>query len=200
MRINLKLLLISLLFFQIGNAQESGIKFKISSNYLDGAPHFEKEKIIESEKSIVDIYFFKNHFGIFYGLPKVLIKKQLKNKEITEWAYEKTSENIIKNSSDTYKYDSEGRLIEYKYTTCGRCSSFSKGYKLFYDSNNRVIEQQNFSLKKEESKKYVSYYDTNYKLDKLKNWIVLTYDSDGAVIKVEECENNGIRELIELVE
>jgi len=194
-----KIIVPTLLTFQFGFAQEDSLSFKVSSNYLDGKSYWTKTKTIVNPNSPIDVYFFKEHFGKFYGLPKTLIKNNLKSKEITEWAYEKTSANIIKNSSESYKYDSEGKLIEYKFITCAICSSFSYGYRLIYDSNNRIIEQQKFSLRKIESEKYSS-YDSHHEFDKLKSWIVLTYDADGTLIKYEECKNNGIQELIELVD
>jgi hypothetical protein len=196
---NFKILFVIVLIFQIECAQKNVLKFKISTNYIDGVSHWQKEKTIEYSKSDVDIYFYQKYFSQFYGLPKALIKKQLKGQEIVEWAFENKSKETIENWIEFYKYDSKGKLIEYKYSGCTICSQMPWGFKLIYNSNDRVIEQQTFFLKSrfslEKDSKIEYYLDS-----KIKNRILLTYGTEGGIRKLEKYGTNKIEEIIELLE
>ena len=159
-----------------------------------------KTETIPNPKSKIDFYFFKEHFYQFYGLPKVLIKESLKNQEITEWKFKDRPKELFENVTETHTYDSDGKLIEYKYSGCNICSQFPWGYKLFYNKNNDIIEQQIYNL---EQKIYAGKdgIKAKYELrDEMHKNIKLTYNNSGDIIKLEKFVKNELEELIELVE
>lgn len=198
LKINFKILILTLLIFQFGCAQKNTLNFKISTNYLDGISYLEKNKTIKHSDSKIDIYFYKKHFAQFYGLPKRLINKKLKGRKITKWAFEDRPKKRNKNWTEFYKYDSEGKLIEYKYSGCEICSQFSWGFKLIYNKNNKVIEQLIYNLT---PKPIIEngVIKTKFDFKEMMRQIKLTYDKEENLVKLEEFGVNGIKELIELL-
>lgn len=199
LRNNIKILIITLLTFQFSCAQNNNLNFKISTNYVDGIPNLTKKKTIENPDSEIDVYFFKEHFAQFYGLPNELTKENLKNQEITEWEFKDKPKELLENWTETYSYDSDGKLIEYKYSGCTICSQLPWGYKLIYNKNNDIVEQQVYHL-------YQKIYaekdglKVKYELkDEMERKIKLTYDNNRNIIKLEKTGKNGLEELIELV-
>jgi hypothetical protein len=199
LRNNIKILLITLLTFQFSCAQNNTLNFKISTNYFDGIPNLTKTKIIENPDSEINVYFFKEHFAQFYGLPNELTNENLKNQEITEWEFKDKPKELLENWTETYTYDSGGKLIEYKYSGCTICSQFPWGYKLIYNQNNDIIEQQVYYL---EQKVYAEKdgLKVKYELkDEMERKIKLTYDNNRNIVKLEKTGKSGLEELIELV-
>ena len=199
MRNNIKILLITLLTFQFGCAQNNTLNFKISTNYLDRIPNLTKIKTIENTDSKINVYFFKEHFAQFYGLPNELANENLKGQEITEWEFKDRPKELSENWTETYKYDSEGKLIEYKYSGCTICSQLPWGYKLIYNQNNDIIEQQVYYLVQKVYTEKDGLKVKHELKDEMKRKINLTYDNNGNIIKLEKTGKNGIEELIELV-
>ena len=196
----LKIFTIVLLVFQIGYSQKNILKFKISTNYLDGVSYLEKTKNIDFSKSKIDISFYNEYFPQFYNLPKKLINKKLKNQQITEWAFENRPKKRNNNWTEFYKYDAEGKLIEYMYSGCLICSQFSWGCKLIYNTNNKIIEQQIFNLSTKpilENEKIKTTYDFENQLWKRTKYI---YNNSGNLVKIEKFGQNGIEEKIELLD
>ncbi len=200
MRNNIKIFLITLLAFQLSCTQDKALNFKISTNYLDDIPNLIKTKTIENTKSKIDVYFFKEHFDQFYGLPNKLINEKLKNQVITEWRFKDRAKELLENWTKTYKYDLGGKLIEYKYSGCTICSQLPWGYKLVYNHKNDIIEQQIYFLNQ---KAYVKYdgLKVKYELnDEMESKVLLTYDNNGNIIRLEKTGKNGLEELIEFIE
>ena len=139
LRKEIKILAIKFLTFLLGCGQNDSLNFKISTNYLDGKSYLSKTKTIVNPFSEIDVYFFKEHFNQFYGLPKKLINGNLKNKEIIEWQFKDKPKELLENWNEIYTYDSDGKLIEYKYSGCEICSQMPWGYKLIYNKNNDRI-------------------------------------------------------------
>jgi len=196
----IKILFITLLSFQFSCAQNKTLNFKISTNYLDGIPNITKMKTIESPKSEINVYFFKDHFAQFYGLPNELVNEKLKNQEITEWEFKDKPKKFIENWTETYKYDSNGKLIEYKYSGCTICSQLPWGYKLIYNQKGNIIEQQIYFLNQKvyvEEDGLIAKFELN---DEMESKIELTYDNNENIIRLEKTGRNGIEELIELME
>ena len=199
MRNGIKSFLIILLTFLYSCVQPEFLNFKISTNYLDGKSYLTKTKTIPNPHSEINVYFFKKHFAQFYGLPNELTNENLKAQEIIEWKFEDRPKELSENWTETYKYDSNGKLIEYKYSGCNICSQLPYGYKLLYNQNNDIIEQQVYFL---EQKVYAEKDGLKIKhelRDEMERKIKLTYDNNGSIIKLEEIGKNGLEELIELV-
>jgi len=175
------------------------MNFKVSTNYLDGTSNLTKIKTIESPNSEINVYFFKEHFAQFYGLSNELINEKLKNQEITEWEFEDKPKKLLENWKETYKYDSSGKLFEYKYSGCTICSQLPWGYKLIYNQYNDIIEQQIYFLNQKvyiEKDGLRADYELN---DEMESKIKLSYDNNGNIIRMEKIGKNGIEELIELM-
>ena len=199
LRNGIKLFLIILLTFLYSCAQPEFLNFKVSTNYLDGKSYLTKTKTIANPHSEINVYFFKKHFAQFYGLHNELTNENLKAQEITEWEFKDRPKELSENWKETYKYDSNGKLIEYKYSSCTICSQFPYGYKLLYNQNNDIIEQQVYSL---EQKVYTENDSLKIKhelKDEMEHKIKLTYDNNRNIIKLEKIGKNGLEELIELV-
>lgn len=195
----IKTLILIFLTFHFGCTKKKSLDFKVSTNYSEGKSYLIKTKTIENPKSKIDIFFFKKHFNKFYGLPKKLINKKLKNQEITEWNFKDKPQELEENWKEVYTYDSAGRLIEYKYSGCIICSQMPWGYKLFYNKDDDIIEQQIYFLEKkfyvEKDKMKINYVFNN----EMNSNIKLTYNNRN-IIKFEKRSNNEIEELIELIE
>tara|TARA_B110000977_G_C10873503_1_gene414599 strand:+ start:164 stop:760 length:597 start_codon:yes stop_codon:yes gene_type:complete len=194
----LQLTFILILLLQFVTAQNYILKFETSSNYTDGIPLFQKEKTILSEEYKIDISFFKKHFGEFHTIPKTLSKEHLKNQEIREWGFQNRTKEWNTNWVVSYKYDSDGKLIEYKYSGCKGCSQMPWGYKLIYDSKNRIIEQQSYGIKLNFNLKKDSIPDKFELNNILNNRIILKYDSENNITRFERYSTKGIEYLIEL--
>ena len=167
---------------------------------MDGIPNLTKTKTIENPDSEINVYFLKKHFSQFYGLPNELTNENLKNQEITEWEFKDKPKKLLENWTETYTYDSDGKLIEYKYSGCTICSQFPWGYKLLYNQNNDIVEQQVYFL---EQKVYAEKdgLKVKYELkDEMESKIKLTYDKNRNIVKLEKTGKDGLEELIELVE
>ena len=105
----------------------------------------------------------------------------------------------MENWMETYTYDSDGKLIEYKYSGCTICSQLPWGYKLIYNDKNDIIEQQVYFL---EQKVYAEKdgLKVKYELkDEMKSNVKLTYDENRNIVKFEKIGINGLEELIETV-
>lgn len=195
----IKIIILSFLTFNFGCTKKNSLVFKVSTNYSDGKSYLIKTKTIENTKSKIDVFFFKKHFNKFYGLPKKLINRKLKNQEITEWNFKNKPQNLEENWKETYTYDPKGRLIEYKYSGCTICSQMPWGYKLFYNTDDDIVEQQIYFLEKkfhvEKDKIKVNYVFNN----EMSNHIKLIYNNRN-IIKFEKRSNNEVEELIELIE
>ncbi|MGH1387357.1 hypothetical protein [Kordia sp.] len=199
MKNKLNIFFISLLVLQFSCSKSDTISFKVSTNYLDGKPYLSKTKTFKNLDTKVDISFFKKQFSKFYGIPNELIHENLKNQEITEWGFKEKPKKLFENLSETFMYDSEGRLIEYKYSSCTICSQMPWGYKLLYNKNNDVIEQQIYDLKQDISANQNGLIITYKFKDEIDTKIKLTYDNNRNIIKFEKIGKKGLEELIELV-
>ncbi|NME70228.1 hypothetical protein [Flammeovirga aprica] len=200
MRNGIKSFLIIILALQYSCKQPEGLKFKVSTNYLDGKSHLTKTKMIANPNSEINVYFFKKHFAQFYGLPNKLTNEKLKNQEITEWKFEDRPKELSENWSETFKYDPNGNLIEYKYSGCTFCSQFPWGYKLFYNKNNDIVEQQIYYLRQKnisEGNGLKLKFELQEVMDRK---VMLTYDKNRNIVKLKKVGTNGLEELIELVE
>lgn len=187
---NLKnILLIALLTFKFSQAQNNSLNFKISSD-LDQVPNYEKIKTINSPNSKLDIYFYKNNFNFFFGLPKSLIEPKLKNQEIIKWANESAPKELNKNWKESFKYDSEGKLIEYKYSSCVICSQRIWGYKLIYNENKDITEQRIYNLNQK----------SEFQEEMLQSKVKLIYDKNRNLTQVVEYVERGIQKLVKLIE
>jgi len=194
-----KILLIILLILQFSCSKNDTLRFKISTNYVDGKPLLTKTKTFKNFDTKFDIAFFKEQFSQFHGVPNELIYENLKNQEIIEWGLKDKPKKLFENWSKTSTYDSEGKLIKYKYTSCYICSQMPWGYKLLYNKNNDVIEQQIYELKQDISANEDGLLIT-YKLkDEIDTRIKLMYDNNKNIVKLEKVGENGLEELIELV-
>ncbi|GGG29805.1 hypothetical protein GCM10011344_33390 [Dokdonia pacifica] len=187
------IILITVLLSLNGNAQSDSLYFSVSSYYSNNLLHKTDTIAIKDMKQTLDVHFYKKHFHLFYGLPKQLIKKKYKNQEIVEWS---NPENEQANWSDSYTYDTKGRLIEYKYSGCMICSQLPWGYTLTYDENDHMIEQRtyflSFSHTYEEGE-----IKTNFKLnEEHKDYTKLTYDTNGSIIALEKYSVHGIEKEI----
>lgn len=200
MRRHIKILFIILTFSYYGVAQTDSLKFKISTNYLDGKSYLTLTKTIANPKSKIDVYFYKNHFALLYALPKDLRKRRFKNKKITKWALDKQPKNRENNWTDTYIYDDQGRLIEYRYSGCQICSSFPGGFKLTYNEKGDIIQRQDFliTLNPKGNGKWIK-SDSMY-IDDILNTLKLTYDDQRNIIKAEEFYRGSLHQLIELIQ
>uniref|UniRef100_UPI0037DDD574 hypothetical protein n=1 Tax=Zhouia sp. PK063 TaxID=3373602 RepID=UPI0037DDD574 len=175
------------------------MNFKISTNYLDGKSNLTNTKSIPNPNSKIDINFFKEHFLEFYGVPKELTKKNLKDQEITEWKFKDKPKELMENWKEIYTYDSDGKLIEYKYSGCTICSQIPWGYKLLYNKNNDIVEQQIYYLEQKVYAEEVG-LKVKYELkDAMDKNIMLTYDNNRNIVKLEKIGKDGLEELIELV-
>ena len=143
----IKILLLSLTVFGVGCVKTKFIIFKVSTNFIEGKSHLVRIDSITKSNSKINIYFLKKYYHEFHGLPNNLINKNLKNQEVAEWEFKNKSETYLENWKEIYTYDSVGRLIEYKYSSCKICSQMPWGYKLIYNNNNDVVEQQVYGLK-----------------------------------------------------
>jgi hypothetical protein len=161
---------------------------------MNGELYIKDTLAIKNTKQHLDVHFYKEHFHMFYGLPKKLIRKEYKNQEITEWS---NPNDDKANWSDSYTYDSQGRLIEYEYSACVICSQLPWGYTLAYDENNNIIEQRTHypSLSNTREGSEISLKLTK----KVKDYTKLTYNSNGNITVLEKYGTYGIKEKIERI-
>jgi len=199
MRYTAKILIILLLINRIGIAQQDSLKFRVSTNYWDTKPSLVKNKTIKKKEAKLNIYFYKKHFALFYGLPKDLIKRRYRNKSYTKWAL-KREKNFQTNWTETFTYDSLGRLTVYRYSGCKICSSFPGGFKLVYNENDYVIKYQSFHIvsNKKANENWVR--SDSLWFDDVYSTVTLTYDDKRNIIKLEEFERNSLSKLIEILE
>ncbi|MCK0158815.1 hypothetical protein MWU65_16610 [Cellulophaga sp. F20128] len=197
---NLKnIIFITVLSFQCSYAQNDSLTFKISSD-LEGVANYEKFKTIAQPKSLLDISFYKDNFGEFFGLPKRLIRPELKNQEIIKWANESEPKKLTKNWVESYTYDAEGKLIEYQYSSCVICSQLPWGYKLIYNENKEVIEQRIYSLHLKNVDKEIGVLSkTELDEEWFTSKVKLTYDKNGNIIEVVKHVKIGIEKSIQLI-
>ena len=196
----IRTLLISLLSLTFGQAQNNTLIFKVSSD-LNGIPNYEKIDTINNPKSKLDIYFYKNHFNFFYGLPYNLIKPELKNQEIIKWANENQSKELNNNWVESFKYDSEGKLTEYKYSSCHICSQFAWGYKLIYNENKNVTEQIIYGLSlKNVNKELGIIANSEFEEKMLQSKVKLTYNENRNLTQVVKYVKIGIEKSVKLIE
>lgn len=181
------------------SSQSESVYFSVTS-YYTGTEFYKTDTVsVKDTKKTLDIYFYKEHFHQFYGLPKKLIRKEYKNQEIIEWSKKDAPKDDMGNWSDAYTYDSNGRLNEYSYSSCGFCSQLPWGYTLAYDERNNVIEQQTYffsgSITFEKGKPI-----TNSKPnEQTRKSIQLTYDSSGNIILLKEYNQQGIHKKIQFL-
>ncbi|MFC4632943.1 hypothetical protein ACFO3O_03435 [Dokdonia ponticola] len=182
-----------------GYSQSDSLYFSVTS-YYTGTELYKTDTIsIKNTKKTLDVYFYKEHFNQFYGLPKKLVRKKYKNQEIVEWAFNDKPKEFKKNWSHSYTYDAQGKLIEYEYSGCVICSQFPWGFSLVYDENNTIIKQQTYLLSQTvtvEQGKPITHMKPH---KQSKNCIQLTYDSEGNVILLEKYNPQGISEKIQLL-
>lgn len=163
-----KFLIFFLFIFQYSFGQTDSLTFK-ESTYIVGNPYRTIFKSIKKSNDLIDVYFFKQHYYLFYSLPTELTNKELKNHKIEKWAFENTPENSNSNWKNTYEYDSEGKLISYSYSSCLTCSQISYHYKLLYNKKNQIIKQIKIGFK-----------------GKILEEVLLEYDIEGNIIKLEK--------------
>ncbi|MFT5890900.1 MAG: hypothetical protein ACI9Y7_000999 [Dokdonia sp.] len=177
-----------------GYSQSDSLYFSVSSYHMNGELYRKDTIAIKNTKQHLDVYFYKEHFHMFYGLPKKLIRKEYKNQEITEWS---NPNDDKANWSDSYTYDSQGRLIKYEYSACVICSQLPWGYTLAYDENNNIIEQRTHypSLSNTQEENEISLKLTK----KVKDYTKLTYNSNGNITVLEKYGAYGIKEKIERI-
>lgn len=182
-----------------GYSQSDSLYFSVTS-YYTGTELYKTDTVsVKNTKQALDVYFYKEHFYKFYGLPIKLIQKEYKNQEIVEWSKKDQPKDDMGNSSDSYTYDSRGRLIKYSYSSCGFCSQLPWGYTLVYDENNNVIEQQTYFLSSSvtfEEGKPITNSEPN---EQINECIQLTYNAKGNIILLEEYDHQGIRKKIQLL-
>jgi hypothetical protein len=195
-----KILFISLLTFTFSQAQNNTLKFKISSD-LKGIYNYEKVDTLSSPKSKLDIYFYKNHFNLFYGVPKSLTQPELKNREIISWANENTPKELKKNWVESFKYDSEGKLIEYKYSGCYICSQLPWGYKLIYNENRELIEQRIYHLNQKNLDEEDGIIpNSQFEEEMFQSKVELTYDKNRNITQAVKYVKMGIERSVKLIE
>ena len=69
-----------------GYAQTDSLYF-LETSYYSGTEFYKTDTVsIKNTKKTLDVYFYKEHFNQFYGLPKKLIRKDYKNQKIVEWS------------------------------------------------------------------------------------------------------------------
>ncbi|WP_299683001.1 hypothetical protein [uncultured Dokdonia sp.] len=183
-----------------GFAQSDSLYFSVSSYYSNNLLHKTDTIAIKDMKQTLDVHFYKKHFHLFYGLPKQLIKKKYKNQEIVEWS---NPENEQANWSDSYTYDTKGRLIEYKYSGCMICSQLPWGYTLTYDQNDNIIEQRTYYLSLVNEKALPKTQEEERRnltlIQKPTSYTKLTYNTYGSIIVLEKFGEHGIEERIERI-
>lgn len=200
MKDSIKILLVSLLTFAFSQAQNNTLTFKISSD-LEGIQNYKKTDKIIDPNPILDVYFYKSHFNMFYGLPNNIINPELKNQEIIKWANENQPKELTKNWVESFKYDSEGKLVEYKYSGCYICSQFPWGYKLIYNENGDVTEQRIYNLNLKNLDKEVGIIpNSEFEEEMLNSNVELTYNRNRILTKVVKYVKSGIEKSVELIQ
>lgn len=182
-----------------GYTQSDSLYFSVSSYYQNNTLHKADTVSIRNTKKALDVHFYKEQFHLFYGLPKKLIKGKFKNQEITQWASEDRPKEYRENWTDSYTYDAQDKLVEYKYSGCMICSQSPWGFTLVYDENNNVIEQQTYFLSLThtiESGKVKPIFELN---KQPKDYTKLTYDSKGNIILLEKYKGNDIEKRIKRI-
>lgn len=191
-----RIILLLLLSSTCGYTQTDSLYFSVSSYHLDGKLYRTDTVSVKNTKKALDIYFYKEHFNMFYGLPKKLIRKEYKNQEIVECS---NPNDDKANWSDSYTYDAQGRLIEYSYSSCDICSQFPWGYTLIYDKHNNVIEQETYFLSQTVTIEKGELL-TNVKPNELtKECVQLTYDVKGNILLLEGYNHQEISKKILLL-
>ena len=175
------------------------LEFQISY-FHDGEIFSSTMKTITTENPKLDIFFFKQYFNKFYGIPKFLTKQAYQGQKVSKWALEDNPKDWDHNWIDTYQYDSKGRIIEYTYSGCGICSNLPWGYKLKYDKNNQVSEQEIYRQILPKPYLENDSLKTDYVISgEIVKRVVLKYNQKGNINKLEQYEYGEIRETIELI-
>ena len=168
----IKILLILIFVFQFSYGQTDSLEFK-ESTFIRGISYRTNIKTYPKPNKSIDLYFFKKHYNQFNYLPNQLTNKDLSNQIVEKWAYEDRPKDWNSNWTNTYEYDSNGKLTSYSYSGCAICSQFNYRYELIYNKNNRIVEQIDIGI------------------DGIINGnILLEYDEVGNLIKLEKYGQN----------
>ena len=94
------ILLISLFVSMSCFTQTDSLYFSVS--YFHDSKVYKKDTVtVKNTGQNLDIYFYKEQFYVFYGLPKNLIYEKYKNQTITEWASKEAPKEIKDNWTNT---------------------------------------------------------------------------------------------------
>ena len=113
-------------------------------------------------------------------MPSELTNDELKNQIVKKWAYEDRPQDLNSNWTNTYEYDSDGKLKSYSYSGCKICSQFNYKFELKYNQKNQIVEQLEIGTD-----------GTIY------GKILLEYDIQDNIIKLEKYSRN--KETLELI-
>ncbi len=141
--INLILIITILSAFSFSPINNVTTKFYIIEYDYDGRFSEKTIQRIETKGKTLDLHFYNDNFSIPFYLPKQFIDKAFKNEVVQTWARDDVEKNIESNWVYTKVYDSLSRVIRYSYSGCLICSNFPYDYRVFYNSDNRVIKLVN---------------------------------------------------------
>ena len=175
----IKILLILILICQFSFGQKDSLEYK-ESTFISGIPYRTNTKSYPKTNTLIDVFFFKKNYHQFYFLPSELINKELKNQIVEEWAYDDRPKDWNSNWTNTYEYDSDGKLISYSYSGCKICSQFNYKYELKYNQKNQIVEQVEIGMD-----------------ESIYGKVLLEYDAQNNIIKLEKY--NRDKETLELI-
>ncbi|ACU63753.1 hypothetical protein [Chitinophaga pinensis] len=110
---------------------------KTTYSYIYSELYQQTTDTIATEEEPIDIYFFCDHLKLPYRLPKKLTDKQYAGKTISD-NNPHAGSNVQSNWSNTYSYDSIGRLTNFSYSSCIACSSFPFSYAITYNGKGQI--------------------------------------------------------------
>ncbi|KAA2239834.1 hypothetical protein F0L74_26985 [Chitinophaga agrisoli] len=119
-------------------AQTGEVKTFKKKTYINGNLYQQTSGAIKIENEPIDVYFFQRHFSSPAHLPKKFTDKQYSGQTISFWSNPNGKKDFQSNWTNTYSYDSLGRVINYAYSACVACSSVPYNYSVTYNAKGQV--------------------------------------------------------------
>jgi hypothetical protein len=157
------------------SAQTEQMKVFRTTQRINGDLYQQTIDTLLVEKTIIDIYFFRQHFFSPNQLPEKFVNERYANQKISVWRDSNKKNDYHQNWENTYTYDSQGRVTSYTYSGCVVCSDFPYNYTVTYNSRGQVDQLFDSNAKKS----FKFYYNVTgdmiklekYEVDKL--WTVI---------------------------
>ena len=147
----------------------------------------------------LDMDFYRLHFDVLKDVWYDKTNFENRNSEIQIGEFQNSKITPVQLN----KYDSIGRLIEYKSLGCSLCADFPSGYRIVYDNKNNIIQKSFHSINQKIEDIYVenSILKSKAELNDVeRKKINIKYDNNDNIIQVEIFEFDKLVKKIKLID